>query len=178
VLEEINYTNCMKAENVVEIIKLSNQHQIEVYVDGGWCVDALVGEQNRSHLDLDLALPHRFEKKLRAILRERGFEELDLSYSWECNFVLKDKSGLLIDIHTYELNDNGENIFGVPYQRIHLSGTGSINGYFVKCISPEWTMKFHTGYDLDENDYHDLLVLSRKFGLPIPPEYDRFKIIE
>jgi len=39
-------------------------------------------------------------------------------------------------------------------------------------------MKFHTGYDLDENDYHDLLVLSRKFGLPIPPEYDRFKIIE
>lgn len=165
----------MKAENVVEIIKLLKHHQIEVYVDGGWCVDALVGEQTREHLDLDIALPHRFEKQLREILRDRGFEELGRPDSWECNFVLKDKNGLLIDVHTYELNEYGENIFGVPYQGIQLTGTGSINGYLVKCISPEWMMKFHTGYTLDENDYHDVVVLARKFGLPIPPEYDRFK---
>lgn len=164
----------MKAEDVVDIIKLLSSHGMEVYVDGGWCVDALAGAQTREHLDLDIALPHRFEKKLRAILKEKGFQEIDVPDSWECNFVLKDANGLLIDVHTYTLDAQGDNIFGVPYEGVHLTGTGSINGYVVKCISPEWTMKFHTGYPLDENDYHDVLVLSRKFGLPIPPEYNRF----
>jgi lincosamide nucleotidyltransferase A/C/D/E len=164
----------MKAGDVVNIIKLLGSHQIEVYVDGGWCVDALAGEQTREHLDLDIAMPHKFDKKLRAVLKEKGFEELDLSYSRECNYVLKNPDGLLVDVHTYELDEHGTNIFGVPYEAIHLTGTGSINGYAVKCISPEWTIKFHTGYALDENDYHDVLVLSRKFGLPIPDEYDSF----
>jgi lincosamide nucleotidyltransferase A/C/D/E len=165
----------LKAGDVEDIIKLLISHQIEVYVDGGWCVDALVGTQTREHLDLDIALPHKFDKKLRAVLKEKGFEALDLSYSWECNYVLKNPNGLLVDVHTYELDENGRNIFGVAYEGMHLTGTGSINGYIVKCISPEWTMKFHTGYTLDENDYHDVLVLSEKFGLPIPDEYDRFK---
>jgi lincosamide nucleotidyltransferase A/C/D/E len=164
----------MKSENVIEIIKFLESHQIEVYVDGGWCVDALVGEQTREHLDLDIALPHKFEKKLRAVLKVKSFEELDLSYSWECNFVLKDKNGSLIDVHTYELDENGNNIFGVKYEAFHLTGLGSIDGYPVKCISAEWIMKFHTGYDLDENDYHDVLLLSRKFGFPIPVDYERF----
>jgi len=164
----------MKAEDVVEITKLLRGHHIEVYVDGGWCVDGLIGNQTREHQDLDIALPHKFDKTLRAVLKEKGFEEIQQTDSWECNYVLRDKSGLLVDVHTYELDERGRNIFGVPYESIHLTGTGLINGYAVKCISPEWTMKFHTGYALDENDYHDVLVLSRKFGLPIPSEYDSF----
>ena len=164
----------MKAADVITIIELLNSNEVEVYLDGGWCVDALVGVQTREHLDLDIALPHRFDKKLRALLKQKGFVELNLSYSWECNYVLKNSTGLLVDVHTYELNEAGYNIFGVPYEAVHLTGFGSINGYKVKCISAEWTMKFHTGYDLDENDYHDVLVLSQKFGLPIPSEYDRF----
>jgi lincosamide nucleotidyltransferase A/C/D/E len=167
-------TTYMKAEDVVEILKLITDHQIEVYVDGGWCVDALVGEQTRNHRDLDITLPHRYETKLRKILKGRDFEEQILPDSWQCNFVLRNKTGLLIDVHTYELDENGKNIFGVPFEAIHLTGTGSINGYIVKCISPEWTMNFHTGYSLDENDYHDVLVLSKKFGLPIPSDYDKF----
>ena len=168
----------LKAGDVVVIIKLPISHQIEVYVDGGWCVDALVGAQTREHLDLDIALPHKFDKKLRSVLKQKGFEELYLSYSWECNYVLKGNNGLLVDVHTYELDENSRNIFGVQYEGFHLTGTGSINGYTVKCISPEWTMKFHTGYTLDENDYHDVLVLLKKFGLPIPDEYDRFRKID
>jgi lincosamide nucleotidyltransferase A/C/D/E len=164
----------MKAGDVVNILKLLYDHNIEVYVDGGWCVDALVGTQTRDHEDLDIAMPHKFDKELRAALKEKGFDELDLSYSWQCNYVLKNDEGLLLDVHTYELDENGTNIFGVPYESIHLGGAGLINGYAVKCISPEWAMNFHTGYALDENDYHDVLVLSREFGLPIPPEYKRF----
>ncbi|TWI97622.1 lincosamide nucleotidyltransferase A/C/D/E [Mucilaginibacter frigoritolerans] len=73
----------------------------------------LVGTQTREHLDLDIALPHKFDKELRQVLKEKGFEGLDLLYSWEYNYVLKDINGLLVDVHTYELDENGNNIFGV-----------------------------------------------------------------
>jgi lincosamide nucleotidyltransferase A/C/D/E len=164
----------MKAADVINIINLLVSNNIEVYVDGGWCVDALVGEQTREHLDLDIAMPRQFDQTLRAILREKGFEELNLPYSWECNYVLKNREGLLLDVHTYQLDELGNNLSGVAYESVHLTGAGVINDCAVKCISPDWTMKFHTGYELDENDYHDVVVLSRKFGLPIPDEYDRF----
>ena len=105
----------MKAGDVVNIIKLLSSHQIEVYVDGGWCVDALAGIQTREHRDLDIALPYKFEKQLRSVLKEKGFEELDLPYSWECNYVLKSGEGLLLDVHTYELDQHGNNLSGIAY---------------------------------------------------------------
>jgi lincosamide nucleotidyltransferase A/C/D/E len=164
----------MKATDVVDIIQLLTANGIEVYVDGGWCVDALVGRQTREHLDLDVAMPHAYEKLLRALLHERGFAETRRDDSWECNFVLENPEGLLLDVHTYELDENGRNIFGVPYVGADLTGSGTVNGYPLKCICAESTMKFHTGYPLDENDYHDVLVLSRHFGMPVPGEYKRF----
>ncbi|MDB5136557.1 MAG: tRNA nucleotidyltransferase [Mucilaginibacter sp.] len=170
----IHYLFLMKATDVVEVIQLLTMHQIEVYVDGGWCVDALVAKQTREHLDLDIATPHCYEKQLRILLRERGFEEVRMNDSRACNFVLKNPDGLLLDVHTYELDENGHNIFGVAYEGTDLTGSGEINGYSVKCICAESTMKFHTGYPLDENDYHDVLVLSQHFSIPIPAEYHRF----
>ena len=56
-----------------------------------------------------------------------------------------------------------------------LAGVGTINGHLVKCISPEWMVKFHTGYKLDENDYHDVLALCEHFGIPLPSEYENFQ---
>jgi lincosamide nucleotidyltransferase A/C/D/E len=32
-------------------------------------------------------------------------------------------------------------------------------------------VKFHTGYELDENDFHDVLALCEKFGIEVPAEY-------
>jgi len=40
-------------------------------------------------------------------------------------------------------------------------------------ISPEWMVKFHTGYELDANDCHDIELLCTPFGIAIPPEYER-----
>ena len=44
----------------------------------------------------------------------------------------------------------------------------------VKCISPEWMVKFHSGYELDENDYHDVSALCERFGIALPAAYERF----
>ena len=62
----------MTARYAVEIIKMLERNGIEVYIDGGWGVDALIGEQTRKHDDLDIAIPHKFVPKLREVLEAHG----------------------------------------------------------------------------------------------------------
>jgi lincosamide nucleotidyltransferase A/C/D/E len=38
---------------------------IEIWVDGGWGVDALLGEQTRPHKDLDIAIQQKDVPQLR-----------------------------------------------------------------------------------------------------------------
>jgi lincosamide nucleotidyltransferase A/C/D/E len=156
------------------MIQFLEQGGIEVYVDGGWAVDALLGRQTRIHDDLDIALPHQYVPRLRALLATRGFRDYPRDDNWECNFVLADHHGCRLDVHSYILDDAGNNIYGVPYMREHLAGRGSINGYPVRCISPEWLVKFHTGYELDENDYHDVRLLCERFGIDMPDQFRKF----
>ena len=59
-----------------------------------------------------------------------------------------------------------------------LSGTGTIGGCPVKTIAPEWMVKFHTGYEIDAGDYHDVKLLCQRFGLDLPLEYEKFEADE
>lgn len=165
----------MKAEDVVEIVKLCEQNGIEVYVDGGWGIDALLGEQTRKHGDLDIALPHKHVPKLRELLQAKGYKDIPRNDTTDSNFVLGDDNGHEIDFHSYTFDENGNNVYGVAYEPRHLTGTGTINGYSVKCIPADVMIEFHSGYELDENDYHDVKALCDKFGLPLPPEYSKFE---
>lgn len=167
----------MEATKVIELLELFKKNDIEVYIDGGWAVDALVGHQTRKHNDLDIALPHRFVTKLRSLLAEKGYREIIRNDTWECNFVLGDKEGNQIDVHSYTFNENNEYVSGVAYSPIDLTGKGEINNYPVNCICPESLVKFHTGYDLDYNDYLDTLALCEKFNIPLPEEHKKFKQI-
>jgi lincosamide nucleotidyltransferase A/C/D/E len=164
----------MKAEEAAELIKFLEQQGVEVYVDGGWAVDALLGQQTRVHADLDIALSHKYVPRLRELLGGRGYQEQSRHDSWECNFVLANAAGCEVDVHSYTLDEAGNNIHGVAYKREHLSGKGFINDYAVRCISPEWLVKFHSGYELDENDYRDVRALCERFGIALPDEFERF----
>lgn len=165
----------MTAENAVEIIKLMEQNGIEVYIDGGWGVDALLGEQTRKHDDLDIALPHKYVPKLREIFESLGYKDVPRDDTRECNFVLGDDEGRQVDIHSYTFDESGKNIFGVAYEPHQLTGTGTINGYPVKCIPPDVMVEFHTGYEVDENDYLDVKALCDRFNIPMPSIYEKFK---
>lgn len=165
----------MTASDVVDFVRLLDQHQIEVYLDGGWAVDALLGEQTRTHADLDIAIQHKDVARLRELLAARGYKDVPRKDTRECNFVMGDEAGHQIDIHSYTFDAAGNLIFGVPYPAESLTGSGSVNGYPVRCISAEWAVKFHTGYQVDADDYHDVLVLCRRFGLEMPAEYKEFE---
>jgi lincosamide nucleotidyltransferase A/C/D/E len=102
------------------------------------------------------------------------------------NFVLGDNQGHHIDIHSYTFvgvaspteNRSGNNVYGIAYPFESLTGTGLINGHPVKCISPEWMVKFHCGYEFDENDYLDVKALCQHFEIEMPLEYVKFEAIE
>ncbi|HLK57782.1 MAG TPA: nucleotidyltransferase family protein [Chthonomonadaceae bacterium] len=165
----------MTANDVIEILQLFEQNEIDVCVDGGWGVDALLGEQTRKHSDLDIAVQHVDVPQIRALLEARGFHDVPRDDTRECNFVLGDDQGREIDIHSYTFDADGNHVYGVEYPLDSLTGTGSILGYPVKCIPSVWMVQFHTGYPLDADDYHDVKALCQRFGIPMPSEYDAFE---
>jgi lincosamide nucleotidyltransferase A/C/D/E len=165
----------MTSFDVLEFLELTRAYGIEIWIDGGWSVDALLMCQTRVHSDLDIALDHNDVPKLRALLKARGFKDVPRDDTRDCNFVLGDDLGHQIDFHSFIFDEGREIIFGVPYPRESLTGTGSINGIQVKCISPEWLVKFHTGYEVDYDDYRDVLALCEHFELELPLEFEKFK---
>jgi len=164
----------MTVGDIIEIVQLFEINQIELHLDGGWGVDALLGKQTRPHADLDIAVQHKDVPYIRSLLEAQGFREIPRDDSWECNFVLEDDRGHQVDVHSCTFDSAGNNIYGVAYPFDSLTGTGSINGHPVKCISPEWLVKFHTGYPRDENDYHDVKLLCQRFNLSLPADYREF----
>ena len=164
----------MDAKAAANTIRILDQQGLEVYVDGGWAVDALLGEQTRPHADLDIAIPHRQVETFRAILAGQAFREFKRDDSWECNFVLVDEVGHRLGVHSYELDLAGNNMFGITYKGEDLAGRGFIDGYPVRCITPASLVRFHTGYEADEDDYHDVRLLCSRFGIVLPVEYRRF----
>jgi lincosamide nucleotidyltransferase A/C/D/E len=164
----------MRAEDVVEFLQLMEEHGIDVYVDGGWGVDALLGRQTRSHEDLDIAVQHKDVPALRRLLEARGYRELPSTDAKDFNFVLSDSRGRKIDVHSYTFDQQGNHVYGIAYPIDSLTGTGTIKGHPVKCISVEWAVKFHTQYEPDETDFEDVQALCDRFDIHLPDRYGKF----
>lgn len=172
----------MTANDVLDLVQLFDRHQIDVIIDGGWGVDALLGRQTRTHADLDLAVQHKDLPQIRALLAARGYQSVPRDDTSDHNFVLGDNQGHHIDIHAYTFvgvaspteNRSGNLVDGIAYPVDSLTGTGAICGHPVKCISPTWMVKFHCGYEFDENDYRDVKALCQHFKIELPLEYAEF----
>jgi len=165
----------MTATAVLELVRLFDENQIEVIIDGGWGVDALLGEQTRPHTDLDIAVPHKYVPQIKAILEARGYMDVPRPDTRDCNFVIGDDRGHDVDIHTYSYDEQGNLVFGLPYPLDSLNGIGLITNYPVRCITPDWLVKFHTGYQKDENDFRDVKALCQRFGIEMPADYAIFE---
>jgi lincosamide nucleotidyltransferase A/C/D/E len=166
--------SAMSAEDVVEVLQLMEEAGIDVYVDGGWGVDALLGRQTRPHEDVDIAVQHKDIPVLRRMLGARGYRELPSADAKDFNFVLSDSQGRRIDVHSYTFDKQGNHLYGIAYPIDSLTGAGMINGYPVKCISAEWALQFHTQYEPDETDFRDVQALCERFNMPLPDLYRKF----
>ena len=163
----------MKDSDVVNLYKELKDRGVRIWIDGGWGVDALLAHQSRPHKDLDIAINQKDVPELLKFLAEKGYKEVRKDN--ENNVVLGDDQGKEIDYHAFITNDGGKIIGGIAYPDESLTGSGNIGGQTVECISPEYMIKFHSGYELKEKDFKDVSALCEKFGIDLPEEYTRFK---
>src|SRR5688572_32979663 len=64
----------MDADEVVRLLDLFHVAGVEVWVDGGWGVDALLEEQMREHDDLDLVAHLADSQTVVRVLEDAGYE--------------------------------------------------------------------------------------------------------
>jgi lincosamide nucleotidyltransferase A/C/D/E len=168
--------------DVLEIVAMLEQAGVHLWIDGGWGVDALLGEQTRDHADLDLVVELADADVYERAVADAGFEFLyhDPANDRDgrhLNWVVQDNRAREIDVHLVDttvecVTPPGVRVYGaMPYPVGSLDGTGTIAGAPVRCITAEYHMVSHTGYEIGETDIHDVLALHDRFGLPLPSEY-------
>lgn len=165
----------MKKTDVIFLLQQLDSNNIGVWIDGGWGVDALIGKQTRDHDDLDIVVQKKDLAKLRQMLFNKGFENIPQDDTRDWNFVVGN-NGLLIDIHVIEIDKNGDGVYGPrennqQYPAPSLISKGMIGEMKVKCISPEYQIQSHVGYELKDKDFHDVQLLCEKFNVELPEEY-------
>ncbi len=163
-------------KDVLELYIFFKHKQIKVWLDGGWGVDALLGQETRFHQDLDIVIQQKDLFLCCKALESRGYSEITRDDTCAWNFVLGDNAGREIDIHVISIDNNGNGIYGpaergIFYPVESLMGIGSINGVEINCLNPEYQVQSHTGYNLKDKDFKDVFALCKKFNIPLPPEY-------
>ena len=172
--KEVEPKQEMTSADVVNLYFELDNLGIKIWVDGGWGVDALLGKQTRPHKDLDIAIQWKDVPKLREVLAEQGYKQVKEDSQW--NFVLADENGHEIDVHTFVYDDKGNVVDGIMYPAESLTGSGTIDGQSVKCISPKHMVEFLAPYisKWPEKYLEAASALCEKYRIELPKEYKKF----
>jgi lincosamide nucleotidyltransferase A/C/D/E len=159
---------CMRADDVLTVLDALAERRLACWVAGGWGIDALLGEQTRAHADLDLAFRAEDEPELLAALAHHGYR-IVLDYR-PARIAVADDAGHEVDLHPVRFDSFGHGVqAGFRDEVFHYPpngfNTGSIAHRSVACLAAEQQLRFHTGYELREQDRADLARLRATFGL-------------
>lgn len=162
----------MNEHDVVELLKMIDNIGVDVWIDGGWGVDALLGFQSRQRNDLDIFIEKRNMKTFIEMLLSQNYTEVKMKYTTNDHTVWKDSFNRVVDLHVFEFGEGETLLFdNVSYPTDLFAGKGTIGGISVRCLSLENQLLYHQGYEHDEDDTHDVLLLCKTFGLEVPKEY-------
>ncbi|MEU9450367.1 amino acid transporter [Streptomyces sp. NPDC048277] len=95
----------MTADDVLSVLALLWRAEVDVWVGGGWGIDALVGEQTREHRDLDLM--HRLDQEDAAVRALAGVGFAESLDQRPVRFVVTAADGREIDLHPLDFADDG-----------------------------------------------------------------------
>jgi lincosamide nucleotidyltransferase A/C/D/E len=166
----------LSAAEALRVLEALSSAGLGVWLDGGWGVDALLGQETRQHGDVDLvvelgAMPAVFEA-----LGTLGYAvHEDLA---PVRVVLRSVDGRQADLHPVTFDQDGTGWQSgasadgsdCPYPPLGF-GTGRILGQPVPCLSPELQVEHHRGYAPREHDRADMANLAERFGLSLPDPY-------
>jgi lincosamide nucleotidyltransferase A/C/D/E len=167
----------MTGERALEILAALRAHGVTATVDGGWGVDALLGEQTRPHEDLDLVVALDDVEAIKSALSPLGYSLAEDHLP--VRFVMREPAGSQLDFHTVTFDDQGGGLQPQPgggMFRYPPEGfvRGKIAETEVPCISAAVQILCHLGYEPSLKDAHDVLRLCRRFTASVPPSYKRF----
>ena len=142
----------------------------EIWIDGGWGVDALLGVQSRVHSDLDIIINGSEFEAFTVFMRSNGYSR---EHSDATVFV--SPAGLAVDVHCVRFDARGYGIFDLPDGRewpfppSAFQGNGIIGDAPVRCLSPEAQVQCHAqGYEPTSKDLSDMQALQERFQVVLP----------
>lgn len=165
----------MTSEDVLAAIDALSAAGCRAWLDGGWAVDAIIGEETREHDDLDLVGELGAVEAAEQALASLGYRlETD---ERPVRVVFAGANGRSVDLHTVVFDEGGGGVQPQPdggmfrYPHEGFSGTGTVAGRTLPCLSAEVQVACHVGYEPDDKDRHDVTLLVERFGLKLPPAY-------
>ena len=168
----------MTADDVVFILDRLDGAGVVAWLDGGWAVDAVLGEVTRPHDDLDLIVELDDVEKMRRVLAGDGFELVHGAPA--SNFVLRDRRGRPLDVHPVRFDARGDGIYRMEngedwtFPAAGFGGVGRVGDRAVRCLSADVQMLCHaTGYEPDAIDVRDMYLLNERLGTALLPPFDR-----
>ena len=163
----------MTAPDVLDVLSLLDGDGLTAWVDGGWGVDALLGETTRDHGDLDLAVLLPQLGAVRSALAEAGYGTV-LRDWLPTSLALAGHAGREIDLHVLRptsdgggdqtLPDGGSFHYPPPVR-------GTIAGRPVRCIDADTQVRCHLGYQPTTKDWEDMGRLRERLGVELPVPY-------
>ncbi len=170
----------MSSSDLIDLLRLLEDTSIEVWLDGGWGVDALLHEQTRLHKDVDIIVRISDVPELRNFLKRRGFELKEGSPP--NSFVLADGLGLEVDVHSVVFDDADNGVYRMEngedwiYPAEGFGGVGLVDGIEVQCLTPAVQVLCHAhGYKPVEKDFQDMEHLRARFAVELPPHLEGSK---
>ncbi|MDR1753876.1 MAG: aminoglycoside nucleotidyltransferase, partial [Eubacterium sp.] len=101
----------MNQQDVVGLLKKAAENNIEIWLDGGWGVDALVGRQTRPHDDLDVFVQRSDSGQFIELLTKDGFIETEVAFTTEGHKAFFHTDGRAVDLHLFEFSKEGALLF-------------------------------------------------------------------
>ena len=171
-IETYNIAGMINEDDVVDILKKSKLIGVDVWITGGWGVDALLGQQSRPHNDIDIFVQKKDTAVFTEMLRSNDYFETDTEEI--DTMVWRDTYDRIIDLHLFEFKEEGTLRFQNKIYPDIFNGKGTIGGITVRCMPAEAQLQYHQDYEIREKDIHDVLLLCKAFELPIPEEYEKY----
>jgi lincosamide nucleotidyltransferase A/C/D/E len=163
----------MTQEALMGLMQTIQRASLEIWLDGGWGVDALLGRQTREHRDVDIVIRTSDVPPLIDALGSLGFDVQDGQVPNA--FVLGNGAGLRVDVHAVVFDEQGNGIYRMQdgedwvYPAEGFEGRGIVGGLPVKCLSATTQVHCHAhGYEPAETDIHDMALLRERFGVKLP----------
>jgi lincosamide nucleotidyltransferase A/C/D/E len=164
----------MTADAVLRLMDCLREAGIDAWLDGGWGVDALLGEQTRDHDDLDLVVELDSVTRIESALGPLGYEIV--ADERPTRLVLAGPEGS-IDLHTVVFDEGGGGVQALPDGRSYryppegFGAEGMVGGRALPCLSAAVQIECHLGYEPTLKDRKDMRLLSDRFNLRLPKAY-------